>query len=107
MNFEDTVIKRLLAELSTFGWSNFSDPSTCTAMNSTTMMTLVDIQEDHPTFDAKVTFDYTPEASVEIMWWWTDVPSSERTFVIRFNPLRVDRNSKELIDAYNRAMSIL
>lgn len=106
MNFEDIVTRRVLAELSTFEGADFKNPAVSTAMNSTTMMALVDIQDDYPQFDAKASFTYDPDVVIEIMWW-EGVQGRQNTFKVLFNPLRIDKGKEDLVSAYDRAMSIL
>jgi hypothetical protein len=106
MNFEDIVTRRVLAELSVFDKANLKDPSVSTAMSSITMIALTDIQDDYPQVDAKAVFTYDPEVCVEITWW-EGVQGRQNKFAVKFNPLRIAKDKKDLYSAYDHAMGIL
>lgn len=104
----DTIVEqRLLAELSGYQGRNLANPPVLKSMHTTVMMTLVDIQEDYPAFDAKAKFDFVDNDPIVEVIWWIGIQGAQTTIEIRFNPLRIDRSKNDLIAAYERAMSIL
>jgi hypothetical protein len=107
--FEDTLIQRLLAELSVFEGADFSKQSVRSSMYSATIITLVEMQDSHPMLDAKVTSEHDPDTKVNITWWWMDLANEKNDITITFNPLKVEKaNDKpDLLAAYERAMSVL
>lgn len=107
MNHKNVLTYRLLAQLSKFHQMNYHDPLIVTGINATALIILADLQDDDENFDGDVDFDYDPEPMLRVFWWIGDDRSKANEIRFRFDPLRVEMDTKELNDAYDRAMSIL
>lgn len=106
VNFEDMIVRQILAELSYFDGADFRNPSITASLNTTTMMTLVEIRDENPGFDAKAEFSFGPDPVIKITWW-IGFQGKTRSFEICLDPLEVRRDLFDPIAAYERAMGIL
>lgn len=105
-DFEEMVIRKIIAELSYYADADFHKPEIMSLVTKTTMMTLVDVQDDNPGFDAKANFAHDPEPLITVDWW-IGMQGKVNQFQICLDPLEVRRDPFDPIAAYNRAMSIL
>jgi hypothetical protein len=107
MNYKKVLTYRLLNELNKFYQMNYHDPLVVTGINATALIILADMQDSDENFDGDVDFDYDPEPMLRVFWWIGSDRRNGSEIRIRFDPLRVEQDIKELADAYDRAMRVL
>ena len=116
MDFNEIIKNTLLDELRDFDGRDLHVAETVASLKSAVMITLVDIQDQYPSFDATAEMKYDPinhEPIITVRWWETpeDVTLTllepVSTIHLMFNPLRIDRSKEDLKRAFEYAMSIV
>jgi len=102
--YKHFIIKQVKKGIIKFTNMDLNDPLVAVGLTARVHTILHNIQY-FSGLESDLIFDYDPDPYLKISWWGRAIKKTEITF--RFNPLRVEGDSTDLIIAYNRAMSII
>ncbi len=85
---------------------DLNDPNVIIGLNSVAHTALYLAEQWYPGLESDLLFNYDPDPFLQISWI-ERITGMQDEIIFRFKPLRIEGDMRDVINAHNRAMSII